>query len=80
MAKEGDSTNDATQVWPAEREIVVLGVISLNSVTPDQVTAQKLIMFNPLSLQAGIEPSTDPILLARPSAYGVSYSQRIQQP
>jgi catalase len=35
-------------------------------------------MFNPLSLLAGIEPSADPVLLARPSAYGVSFSQRIQ--
>ncbi|MEP6546829.1 MAG: catalase family peroxidase [Gammaproteobacteria bacterium] len=78
VAKDGDPTDDATQVWPADREIVVLGVITLKTVTPDQVAAQKIIMFNPLSLQAGIEPSTDPVLLARPSAYGVSYSQRIQ--
>jgi catalase len=28
---------------------------------------------------AGIEPSADPVLLARPAAYGVSFSQRIQQ-
>jgi catalase len=42
------------------------------------VAAQKLIMFSPLNLQAGIEPSEDPVLLARPAAYGVSFSQRIQ--
>ncbi|MEP6886259.1 MAG: catalase family peroxidase [Gammaproteobacteria bacterium] len=77
VAMDGDPTNDATKVWPADREIVVLGVITLKIVTADQVAAQKIIMFNPLSLQAGIEPSTDPVLLARPSAYGVSYSQRI---
>ncbi len=77
LAKDGDPTNDGTQVWPSDREIVVLGVITLKTVTQDQVAAQKIIMFNPLSLQAGIEPSTDPVLLARPSAYGVSYSQRI---
>jgi catalase len=41
-------------------------------------TAQKLIMFSPLNLAAGIEPSADPVLLARPAAYGVSFSQRIQ--
>jgi catalase len=33
-------------------------------------------MFNPLALAAGIEPSADPILLARSSAYAVSFSQR----
>jgi catalase len=35
-------------------------------------------MFSPLNLQSGIEPSTDPVLLARPAAYGVSFSQRIR--
>jgi catalase len=35
-------------------------------------------MFNPLSLLAGIEPSDDPVLLARPAAYGVSFSRRLQ--
>ena len=78
LAKDGDSTNDGTQVWPEDREILVLGVITLTTVTADQVAAQKLIMFNPLSLQVGIEPSADPVLLARPSAYAVSYSQRFQ--
>ena len=35
-------------------------------------------MFNPLTLAAGIEPSTDPVLLARPGAYAVSFAQRAQ--
>ena len=78
LAKDGDPTDDGTQVWPADREIVLLGVITLKTVTPDQAAAQKLILFNPLSLQAGIEPSADPVLLARPPAYAVSYSRRIQ--
>ena len=42
----------------------------------DQVAAQKSIMFSPLNLQPGIEPSADPVLLARPAAYAVSFSQR----
>lgn len=78
LAKEGDSLNDPTQVWPADRETVLLGILSLTGVIKDQAAAQKLIMFNPLSLQAGIEPSADPVLLARPAAYGVSYSRRLQ--
>jgi catalase len=35
-------------------------------------------MFNPLQLPKGIEPSDDPILLARPAAYAVSLSRRNQ--
>jgi catalase len=78
LAKEGDSTTDGTAVWPADRELVELGTLSLTSTVKDQVSAQKGIMFNPLSLQPGIEASADPVLLARPPAYGVSYAQRLQ--
>jgi catalase len=76
VAKEGDVTNDATVSWPADRELVEMGVISLTAVEKEQVKAQKAIMYNPLSLPPGIEPSADPVLLARPPAYAVSFSQR----
>jgi catalase len=78
VANEGDSINDPTMVWPADRKIVSLGTISLTTMVKDQVAAQKSIMFSPLNLQAGIEPSADPVLLIRPAAYGVSFSQRIR--
>jgi catalase len=78
VANEGDPTNDPTVVWPADRQLVSLGTISLTAMVKDQAAAQKAIMFSPLNLQAGIEPSADPVLLIRPAAYGVSFSQRIQ--
>jgi catalase len=78
VANEGDSIDDATAVWPDTRQRVLLGTLSLTHTVKDQVAAQKSIMFSPLNLQAGIEPSADPVLLARPSAYGVSFSQRIR--
>ena len=78
VANEGDSVYDPTVVWPADRKIVSLGTISLTTMVKDQVAAQKSIMFSPLNLQAGIEPSADPVLLIRPAAYGVSFSQRIR--
>jgi len=78
LANAGDALNDATVTWPADRETVELGTLSLTSTSKDQVPAQKALLFNPLALQAGIEPSADPILLARPAAYGVSYGQRGQ--
>jgi catalase len=56
----------------------LLGTISLRQPLEDQTASQKAIMFSPLNLQAGIEPSAEPVLLARPAAYGVSFSQRIQ--
>ena len=37
-----------------------------------------MLLFNPLLLQDGIEPSADPVLLARPGAYAISYGQRVK--
>jgi catalase len=76
VANESDPINDGTAVWPDDRKLIFLGTISLTNAVKDQATAQKSIMFSPLSLQPGIEPSADPVLLARPAAYGVSFSQR----
>jgi catalase len=76
VAKEGDVTNDATVTWAPDRQIIELGVISLTGTEKDQVQEQKAILYNPLSLPAGIEASDDPILAARPPAYAVSFTQR----
>ena len=78
VAKDGDPVNDGSVAWPADRELIDLGTISLNNTPTEQVKAQKTLLFNPLLLQAGIEPSADPVLLARPGAYAVSYGQRAQ--
>ena len=78
VAQDGDAVNDGSVSWPADRELIELGTISLNKTPVEQVNAQKALLFNPLQLQAGIEPSADPVLLARPGAYAVSYGQRGQ--
>ena len=78
VAKADDNVNDGTVVWPADRELIELGTISLTSTAKNQVKTQKALLFNPLSIPAGIEASADPVLLMRPAAYGVSYAQRAQ--
>ena len=78
VAQAGDPVDDGSAVWPADRPLVELGTISLDKVAPEQVKAQKALLFNPLALTPGIEPSADPVLLVRPAAYGVSYGQRLQ--
>ena len=78
VAAEGDAVNDGSVVWPAERKLVELGTLSLTKAAADQTKEQKALLFNPLALTAGIEPSADPVLLIRPAAYGVSYAQRAQ--
>ena len=78
VAKDSDPVNDGSVAWPADRELIELGTISLNKTPIEQVKAQKTLLFNPLLLQPGIEPSADPVLLARPGAYAVSFGQRGQ--
>lgn len=78
VAKDGDAVNDGSIAWPADRELIELGTISLTKTPAEQVKAQKTLLFNPLLVPAGIEPSADPVLLARPGAYAVSYGQRAQ--
>ena len=69
--------NDPTVVWPDTRKIVELGTLTIKSVKADGVNFEKTAMFNPLILVDGIEASDDPILLARPAAYAVSYGRRL---
>jgi catalase len=78
VANDGDAITDDTVTWPADRRLVELGTLTLTTMAPDQVQTQKRLLFNPVSLPAGIAPSADPILLARFPAYAVSFRQRAQ--
>ena len=77
LANLGDTVDDPTIVWPDDRKVVELGVLTLKSTVTDSRQAEKTIMFNPLLLPDGIAPSNDPILLARPGAYAVSFGRRL---
>ena len=77
IAEKGDVTNDATVSWPANRKVVNLGTLTLKAINADSVKFEKGTMYNPLTLVEGIEPSDDPILLARPAAYAVSFGRRV---
>jgi catalase len=77
LAEQGDEVNNATVVWPDSRKTIELGTLTLNKAVADSKAAEKPIMFNPLQLTDGIAPSQDPILLARPTAYAVSFGRRL---
>ena len=79
LADKTDNVNDATAVWPDNRKQVLLGTLTLKTVDADSVKFEKATMFNPLTLVDGIEASEDPILLARPGAYAVSYGRRLNK-
>ena len=77
IAEEGDVITDPTVVWPAERKIVQLGTLTLTEIMADGASYEKANMFNPLALPEGISPTDDPILLARPVSYAISFGRRL---
>jgi catalase len=76
IGQPGDPTHDATIAWPAEREQVDVGTLTLDRVESDQTSATTDINFDPLVLPAGIAPSDDPLLSARSSVYSQSFTRR----
>ena len=79
LPREGDPLISATAIWPADREQVEVGLLRITAVAPaGQPGECDPMMFNPVLLPAGIEPSDDPILLIRAPAYAVSLSRRLQ--
>lgn len=77
LAGANDDVNDATVTWPASRDRVEIGTLTLTQMYANADTFAKENMFNPLAIPEGIEASDDPILLARPGAYAVSFGRRI---
>lgn len=77
LAEAGDAVDDPTVVWPEDRKVVDLGMLTLNAPVANGREVEKTIMYNPLVLPEGIAPSQDPVLLARPGAYAVSYGRRL---
>jgi catalase len=76
VAQPGDPTNDATLPWPATREQVDAGTLTLDRIYSDEESPATDITFDPLVLPAGIAPSDDPLLSARSAVYLQSFTRR----
>jgi len=79
IGRSGDATDDASRSWPAEREKVDVGTLTLESVESDDTSVVRDIVFDPLVLPAGIAPSDDPLLSARSAVYSESYTRRTSE-
>ncbi|HEY6282285.1 MAG TPA: catalase family peroxidase [Burkholderiales bacterium] len=77
LALTDDVINDGTVVWPENRPQVELGILTLKTALQDSQQLEKTLMFSPLNLTDGIAASDDPILLARPAAYAISFGRRL---
>jgi catalase len=76
VGKPGDPTKDPSIGWPADREQVDVGTLTLDRVEAEESSAAKDIMFDPLTLPAGMAPSDDPVLLIRSPVYSESRRRR----
>jgi catalase len=75
-AAEGDVTDDATVHWPADRPVVSLGHIKLESLLENNAEKQKYFILDPIPRVQGVEPSDDPLLEMRAALYLWSGKQR----
>ncbi len=76
VGQPGDPTNDATIAWPAAREQVNVGTLTLDRVESDDTSAARDVNFDPLVLPDGMAPSDDPLLSARSAVYSQSFTRR----
>ena len=79
VAGEGDPTDDATALWPADRPLVELGRLEVTQISPTSADDERRLVFDPTNITDGIGLSGDPILLARSAAYSVSYDHRSKE-
>ena len=80
LAAPSDDVVDGSRSWPVERPTIDAGVIRLTRFVENSGTAQRNLLFTPLSLVAGIAPSADPLLVARSRAYRISFDRRRDDP
>jgi catalase len=78
LAKDDDPLDDPTVEWEGDHEVVELGELEVLEVVDDAETPDNPLVFDPMRLTDGIEPSGDQILAARPKAYSVSIERRTQ--
>jgi len=76
VAAPGDPVEDPTKAWPAGREQVELGTLTVEQDQPEANGPCRDINYDPLVLPTGMAPSADRILLARSPAYANSFRRR----
>jgi catalase len=76
VGKPGDPTNDPSIGWPADCEQVDVSTLTLDRVEAEEVSAARDIIFNPLTLPAGMAASDDPVHRVRSPVNVVSHTRR----
>jgi catalase len=69
LAADGDTVDDATVRWPADRPQLPFGDIALTAIAPNNAVEQQHIIFDPIPRVDGIEASADPLFEPRANVY-----------
>ncbi|MGS1010638.1 catalase [Achromobacter anxifer] len=76
-APEQSATDDPSTAWPGHGRSVLLGYLMLERIAADQ-DAQRVLVFDPSILPAGIGFTGDPLLEARLQAYRLAAKRRLR--
>ena len=76
VAAADDPTADPSKAWPAQRQSVDVGTLTVEQVQAERDGACRDIVFDPTVLPDGIRTSDDPFPAARAAVYARSYDKR----
>lgn len=76
LAAPEDDLVDPAKPWPADRTVVDLGTLTIDTAVADSAEAQKALLFLPGQVTYGIELSDDPMISIRDGAYAESFARR----
>jgi catalase len=77
LPADDDPLDDATALWPEDRELIDAGVLEVTALVDDPEGDGHIEVFDPTRVPDGVELSEDAILHARPRAYSVSAYRRL---
>lgn len=75
LAEASDKIDDPALAWPENRQLIKLGVITIDRLGPNTAAADKGLLFLPGSLLPGIEIA-DPMVTVRNASYPFSFHKR----
>ncbi len=75
IAAHGDSTVDPSKGWHSDQTVTV-GTLEITGVETEREHGGDIVVFDPMRVTPGIEPSDDPVLRFRTLAYSASVKLR----
>jgi catalase len=75
IAAQGDSTVDPSAPWHSEQTVTV-GTLEITGVETEREHRGDIVVFDPMRVTDGIDPSDDPVLRFRTVAYSASVKLR----